>query len=313
MRTRVLIVIAVVLVVIAVTGWFWWHSPSAAVTKKSVASRVMPEVSMASVNITDISADRISLISKIKIKNPLPVALHADGLKFEIYIDSIQVLHDSYKKPLSIRSKDSSVIELPLELLAAPMAKVLTYFDREKVDSADYMVKTSFTVDVPVAGDRNVNLKFSKRLPALRLLKLNIKDLDLNVFKLKKEGINMVMQVTNPNGFPVKMKDGAFTFNIEDDLKTQGTLEKIINIPAKGSQNISMHADVKEGKLLKVGFKMLTGKNETPYHFKFTGRLLSDNKLLNNSAIATTMNGTLNDLLKAAKSIKQGAEQASAK
>lgn len=63
----------------------------------------------------------------------------------------------------------------------------------------------------------------------------------------------------------------------------------------------------------KVGLKMLTSKNETPCHFKFTGRLLSHNKLLNNSAVATTMKGTLNDLLEAAKSMKEGAEQAGTK
>ena len=313
MRKRVLIVMAVIFVLIAAAGWFWWRSPSAAVTKKSVASRVMPEVSVASLNITDISEDRISLNSKIKIKNPLPVDLHADGLKYEIYIDSIKVLQDAYRKPLSIRSNDSSVIELPLELLAAPMARVLTYFDRQKADSADYTVKTNFTVDMPVAGNRNIDLKFSKRLPAVRLLKIKVKDLDLNMLKLKKEGVNMVMQVTNPNVFPVKMKDGAFTFSIEDDMEMKGKLEKIVNIPARGSQNVSMHADLKEGKVFKVGLKMLTSKNKTPYHFKFTGRLVSDNKLLNNSAIATTMKGTLNDLLQAAKDIKEGSEQANSK
>ena len=313
MGKRALIIVVLVLIIIAVAGLLWWRSPSSSDTKKSVADRLLPEVSMASVNITGISENRISLNSKVKIKNPLPVDLHADGLKYEIYIDSIRVLQDDYKKPLSIRSKDSSVIELPMELLAEPMARVLTYFDRQKTDSADYTVKTNFTVDVPIAGNRNINLQFSKRLPALRLPKLKVKDLDLNVLKMKKEGVNMVMQVTNPNVFPIKVKDGAFTFNIEDDMEMEGKLEKIISIPARGSQDITMHADIKEGKVLKVGLKMLTSKNETPYHFKFTGRLLSDNKVLNNSPITTTMKGTLNDLIQAAKAVKEGAGQVSSK
>lgn len=313
MGKRALIIVVLVLIIIAVAGLLWWRSPSSSDTKKSVADRLLPEVSMASVNITGISENRISLNSKVKIKNPLPVDLHADGLKYEIYIDSIRVLQDDYKKPLSIRSKDSSVIELPMELLAEPMARVLTYFDRQKTDSADYTVKTNFTVDVPIAGNRNINLQFSKRLPALRMPKLKVKNLDLNVLKMKKEGVNMVMQVTNPNVFPIKVKDGAFTFNIEDDMEMEGKLEKIISIPAHSSQDISMHADIKEGKVLKVGLKMLTSKNETPYHFKFTGRLLSDNKVLNNSPITTTMKGTLNDLIQAAKAIKEGAGQAGSK
>ena len=313
MDKRVLIFAGLFLILLAVAGLWWWRSPSSNNTKKSVASQVMPKVSMASINITDISEDRIRLNSKIKIANPLPFDLHANSLNYEIFIDSIRVLQDAYKKPLSIRSKDSTVIELPMELLSGPMAKVLTYFDRQKRDSADYTVKTNFMVDVPVAGNRHVDLQFTKRLPAVRLPKLKLKDLDLNVFKLKKEGIDMVMQVINPNVFPIKMKDGAFTFNIEDDMKMEGRLDKIIDVPAHGSQNVNMHADIKEGKVLKTGLKMLTSKNETPYHFKFTGRLLSDNKALNNSPIATTMKGTLNELLQAAKDMKEGADQASAK
>lgn len=304
---------AVIFVVIALGGWLWWRSPAASKTKKSVANRVMPAVSMASVNITDISEDRISLTSKVKISNPLLFDLHANALNYEIYIDSVRVLQDAYKKPLRIRSKDSTVIELPLELPAKQLARVLTYFDRQHADSADYTVKTNFTVDVPVAGNRNIDLKFSKRLPALRLLKIEVKDLDMNVLKMKKKGVNMTVLVTNPNAFAIRMKDGAFTFNIEDDVEMAGRLEKIINIPAHGSQNISMHASLKEGKVLKVGWKMLTSKQETGYQFKFTGRLVSDNKLLNNSMIATTMKGTLNDLLEAAKGMKAGAGEVSAR
>ena len=313
MGKRVLIIVAVVLLIAAFAGWWWWRSPAAHNTRQAVTRRVVPAVSMASVNITDISENRIHLNSKVKISNPLPFDLHAQGLQYEIFIDSIRVLQDAYKKPLSIRSKDSTVIELPMELLAEPMARVLTYFDRQKTDSADYTVKTHFTVDVPVAGNRNIDLTFSRRLPALRLLKLKVKDLDLNVFRMKKKGVNMVLQVTNPNVFPVKLKDGAFTFNIEDGMEMGGKLEKTISIPAHGSEDVTMHANIKEGNVVKMGFKMLTGKNETPYQFKFTGRLLYDNKVLNNSPVTTTMKCTLNDLLQAAKDIKQGAGQAGAK
>lgn len=304
MKGRKWLIFLAILAVIAIGGWFWWHSFSSTEEKKKITKRVVPEVSVANVNISDIDAERIKLVSKVMIKNPLPVNINTNKLDYEIFIDSIRVIQESYKKPISIRSSDSTTIELPMELLAEPMARVLKYFDQKKIDSADYKIKASFLVDVPVAGERNFTMNMSKRMPALRIPKVEVKDIDLNILKLKKEGVNMVVQVKNPNLFPLKLKDGTFSFKIDDDLEMDGALEKIINIPAHGSQNVSMHANLKEGKVLKVGWNLLTKKDETHFSFAFNCKLLSDNGMLNNSKIANTVKGSLNELLKAVKKVK---------
>jgi len=304
MKGRKWLVGLAVLLGIIILGWMAWRYFTPKETKKEVAKRLMPEISVAALNITDIDDNRIKMTSKVMLKNPLPVDINTNQLDYEIYIDSVKVMEESYKKPISIRSSDSTVIELPMELLAGPMGRVLKYFDKEKIDSAAYIMKARFAVDVPVAGERNFNLELSKRLPALRIPKATIKDVDLNLLKMKKKGVDMVVHVTNPNLFPIKMKDGSFVFKIEDDLEMEGVLEKVINIPARGSQDISMHADLKEGKVLKVGWDMLTSKNDTHFSYKFNCKLMSDNGMLDNSTIATTVKGSLNELLDAAKKLK---------
>ena len=100
------------------------------------------------------------------------------------------------------------------------------------------------------------------------------------------------------------MKDGAFTFKIEDDMEMNGVMEKIVNIPAGGSQDVSMNAKMKEGKILKTGWKLLTDKKDTRFAYSFRCKLISENGMLKNSAMATNMEGTLDELLNAAKEIK---------
>jgi LEA14-like dessication related protein len=144
----------------------------------------------------------------------------------------------------------------------------------------------------------------TKRLPAVRLLKVKVQDVDLNALQLKKKGVDMTVQVTNPNAFPIKMKDGRFSFTMEDDLKLQGTLEKIINIPAHSTEAVSMHANVMDGNMLKAGWKMLTDKKDTRFTYNFRCKLMAEGGLLNNSTMATSMQGTLAELVNLAKKVK---------
>jgi LEA14-like dessication related protein len=304
MQSRKWLIIIAIFLIAGLGVWWWWRSSSAAPAKKELAKRLTPAISVASVNISDIDAERIKLKSKVTLSNPLPVDINTNKLSYEIFIDSVRVIQDVYNKPISIRSSDSAVIELPMELLAKPMARVLKYFDDEKVDSADYTMKARFTVDVPIGGERDFTMNLTKRLPALRVPKIKVKDVDLNALRLKKEGVDMVVQVTNPNAFPIKMKDGAFSFTVEDDMKMEGVLEKMVDIPAHGNEDVSIHAAVKDGSVLKTGWKMLTDKKDTRFTYTFRYKLMSENGMLNNSNMVTNMQGTLDELLSAVKQMK---------
>jgi LEA14-like dessication related protein len=297
--------IVLVLLLVAGLAFWWWKSPSSDTAKMNAAGKLAPSIGVASMNISDIDKDHIKMKSRITISNPLPVDINTKKLNYIIYIDSVKVIEDAYEKPISIRSSDSSVIELPMELQVKPMTRILKYFDDNKIDSAVYTMKASFEVDVPVAGEKKFTMNMSKRLPAFRIPKIEVKDVDLHALSLKGKGVDMVAQVTNPNLFPLKIKNAAFSFTMEDAMKMDGTLEKVINIPAKGSQEVSMHAKVTDGSVLKSGWKMLTDKKDTQFNYKFTGKVISDNPVLDNSNMAMNVHGTLDQVLKAVKNVKE--------
>jgi LEA14-like dessication related protein len=184
------------------------------------------------------------------------------------------------------------------------MARVLKHFEESKKDSADYTLKASFAVDVPIAGNQNFSMDVSKRLPTVRAPKVKVKEVDLNGLRVKKEGVDLVLEVRNPNGFPLKMQDAYYSFAVEDDMELTGQLEKDVNIPARSTENVSLHATVKEAKVLKVGWKLLTHKDDTHFTYRFRCRLASENGILASSAMATTMRGTLGELANAVKKTK---------
>ncbi|HKR03986.1 MAG TPA: LEA type 2 family protein [Bacteroidia bacterium] len=302
---RKFIIIVIVLLAAGLAVWLWWKSPDSSGTKKKAVELITPEVSLVTLNITDIDDERIKLTSRITINNPFPVDIHAGRLSYKIYIDSIKVIEDRYNKPLDILSSDSSVIELPMEILAEPLMQVMKHFKDTKADSADYMLSASVDIDVPIAGERTFNIKLKRRGPAIYVPEIKLLDVDLNALRLKKKGIDMSIDIQNPNSFPLQINDANITFTIPEDLEVNAVPDSIIDIPAHGSKIISIHADIKKVKILKTGWDLIADRKDTPFKYVLKGKIVSDNDALNNSPIRMTAKGTLDEIMKVRKKITE--------
>ena len=297
MRNKKWLIVAIILLAIAGFGIWWWQSTLSDSTKENAIDRLTPEMKVATLNVRDIDSERIKAVSRIILKNPFPIEINTNRLSYEIYIDSTKVIEDAYDKPIRIASSDSAIIEMPMEIMADPLARVLKYFNDNKVDSADYFINATFQVDVPIAGEREFSMNVSERLPAFRLLKIQIESVDLNVLNFDKEGIDMVVQVINPNVFPLGYKNINFSFNIEKGFTMKGVLEKTVDIPANGTQNISMHAEITEGNIPKAGWQFLTDKKDTRFQYVFNSTIISQSEILDNSSMTMSVEGTLDEIV----------------
>lgn len=294
-----LIVLAIV-ALLAVGFWLWWRAPHSSIKRE--AQQLKPELNIASLNITDIDEDKISATSKIILRNNLPVDVKTNGLDYVIYIDSAKVIENSYSKPITIPSSDTTAISLPMEIMFKQMTAVLKRFENQNIDSADYTMRATFEVDVPIAGERNFTMNFSKRLPAFKLLKAKMGDIDIGKLGLKESSLDMTLNVQNPNAFPMKMKEGKYKLTIDNDENVmEGVMQELVNIPAHGTAPVAMHVDMKTMKIPKLGWKMLFDKKDTHFKLNFSSKLVSDNGMLNNSKMAFNMSGTLDELKNMAK------------
>jgi len=293
MRTRYWIIIITVIALIAVALWLW-RSDSSPV--KTASARFTPKLKVASMNITDINSQRISILSRTVINNPLPVEVKTSRLDYEIFIDSLKVIKSSYDKPIVIKSSGDTEVELPMDILRKDMTAILKRFEDVKEDSADYTMKATLQVDVPIAGERNFDVNITKRLPAIRLPKLSAGKVDIDKLGLKQTSLDMSVLIENPNAFPIKMQDGHYSVTIDNKTPIKGNLEKIVNIPARGTERVSMQLDLKTGQVADAAWKFLFDKKNTTFKVDFNCKLISDNSFLTNSNLAMTAEGTLDEL-----------------
>ncbi|MBT1702776.1 LEA type 2 family protein [Chryseosolibacter indicus] len=300
MRSRIWVVaIAMVFVAIAL---IWWRA--AKINNKN-NSMLQPELSVASVSINNIDDEKIDMNAKMNLKNPLPVELKSQKLNYRLLINGTKVLESSYNKPISVKSNDSSSIEMPMEILAKPLISILDQLKDQKIDSAVYTLQASMDIDVPIAGKRTFDFDETKKLPSFLLPKIKTEDLDIKKLKFKESSLKMDVVVENPNTYPLIMEDANYDVVVGKDLEMNGTIPGITNIPAKSSATVPVQLDIQTQKIAKLAWNTLFNKDDTPFAVNFSCKIVSKNEMFDDSKIAMKTTGTLKDLKEARENVKE--------
>lgn len=281
------------IIVIAVIGIWWWQSSSSPGEK--VAEAVVPEMEVMSVNISNLSGERIDATGEVKISNSMPGDIKTNRIDYEIYVDSIKVIEDAYEEPVEIASSDSTVIELPMEILKEPAKRVLDYFDRHQIDSAEYTLNMNFRVDVPIAGENEFNMDITRKMPSFQLLNTELENIDTNLLS-SDEGMDIVIRFENPNVYPIKMRNASFYMIVEDDLELRGDLEDVINIPPRGKEDVTVHVEKERGSITQTGLSLLFDQEGTGFKYFFSYTMVSDNEIFDGAQMESTVEGNLDEL-----------------
>ena len=276
-------------------GIWWWQSSASDPAQEEISETLTPEISVSSATITDINDDRINIMTEVVLKNPFPVEFSSSSMAYEVYVDSIKVIEDDYNEPVKISSSDSTAIEVPMVVLADPMGRILDHFSQEGVDSAHYALNATVVLDVPIEGKEEFTMKIADTLPTFQMMSVKLQDFSTNTFS-SDEGVDVVMRVTNPNHYPVRYLNSSFTFTIKDEMEVVGNMEDVINIPAGGTEDISIHAKKEWGSLTQSGLDFLFNQEDTEFTYHFNAVMSSDNEMLDGTQVETTVKGTLNEL-----------------
>ncbi len=300
-------IIALALLLIGLAGAYIWYqrleNKATAEGKDANDKTLKPRLEMSNVTITDISDDAISMTMKLLIDNPLPVAFTAHQLDYSLAIAGEEVMKDAYKKPISIKSGDSTVVTLPAKLMAEKLTKTLKRLEAKGIDSTEYSVRSSFALDVPILGERTFTVTSTKKLPTIYIPKVKIEDIDLGHVGLGHTDLAAKVNITNKNKFPINMTDVHYAVKIDGKLISEGTPDGPVLIKQQATTPVVFPVTMKPGKALGLLPKALFDKKDTKYEVDFSSKLLvkGKNPMINESKMASKVTGTLADLKNLAK------------
>lgn len=293
-RMRWLIAAAILVVVLVII--FLWQRNLLLNYNQRGGSK--PHLSVKQIHVHDIGADKISMTARIMVSNPLLIELRADKLEYELLIDSVLVMQTEFKRHVAIKSLDSVMLTLPIEVLRDSVVQVLDRFKKDNADSAVYTLKARLYFEVPVAGDKIYKVNEAKKGPAFRLLEVHTKDVDIEKFGLRNSDLSMSLVVENPNSFPIAIKDVDYKLLIGKDFRMSGHVDDVIDIPARSTIELPLEMDIHTNNLPRLTWQVLFEKKHTPFEIDFEGKIVGTDETFRDTRLHLRRTGRVDELKK---------------
>ncbi len=298
MTKKILLTLLSLFIAIIAT-FFTWRYVGYARDKDPYKTFLMPRVELSKIEITSITNEKIEITAKIVIENHIPLSFTAESLQYVIYIDSVDVIKDHYKKSVTLKSDADSWISLPVTILKHDLTAVLEDNKQKNVDSVEYRLKASFFTQIFFKKKFNVNIE--RLLPLIYIPEVKADHIKINALNFSRAAIHLVISINNQNEFPFEAKNLAYGFSIENNKWIKGTIPGITDIKAKSVTELRIPIRISFKEVGETLFDLLKKGNKVKYELHLTFRSESENDMLKNSQVIMVSSGTVNSLMEAAK------------
>jgi LEA14-like dessication related protein len=270
--------------------------------KSEYKSFLKPRFEIIEIQVKSISAEKVEVQARVMLRNPLPIGFVANNLQYRLLMENEEVIHNSYEKEVSVRARDTSMIELPLTVASQKLIQVRKTAQQEKQDSVDYEFQSSFQTDLPFFKSFHYDTKVRRPMFQVPHVVLDKTEID----SLNRSGAKLILHTTisNDNDFPLDAEDIAFEVEIGGSKWIKGEKSGRTLIPAHGKAVVNMPLKIsfrEVGKSLTLLIRK--GKN-IDYKLVQTFRVNTEKALLKNCKVLLKSQGTIGSLLEAGKKIK---------
>jgi LEA14-like dessication related protein len=298
MRTKKIIIPVILLFILGAIIYVIFKFKN---SDKQVADYVVPELKLAQMQVTNLTAEKVDLEMNLLIDNPAPVGFSLDSLFYTVMIEGNEVARTTYPDSLRLEARDSTTVELPLTLYHDKLADVLASLEQQGRDSVMYTLNATIFSDMALIPKDKLNFKIQKRWPLFRILEAKVTDINLDDFGLKGGTVQLEAAVTNNNAFPIQFSDLNYRVQLDNNGWMEGSKPGLVSIPAKGSTTLTIPVEIGLKQMGKNALDLLRKGSDIHYDFRMNSNLASNAHVLQDSKMALSASGKLKPVIKAAK------------
>lgn len=301
-RSKVSTLVIVILFLLVAVGiaFYFYKSKNA-----NPVSGLKPKVEMSISKITHITDSTMEMSLKLLVDNPLPVGMDIENFKYLVKINDVKIIESEYADSLKLKSRDTTMVTLPTKINVKKLASVSKKGAAAGEDSADYHFEADLHLKKPFLGKDTLHIDQDKRLPLIRLPKVQMQDFDIEKFRLSNSEISIKLKLVNPNAFEVEFRNPSYVFDLgKQKGLAKGSVKGVTKVKAKSSQIFEIPVEVSMGKALKTAGAMIFKGKSIPFKMYFKCKVVSDNDIMKNSEMSMIMEGELKDLEKLKKNVK---------
>lgn len=273
---------------------------------KKVADYVVPQLQLAQMQLTNLTAERADMQMDVVIDNPAPVGLHVDSLYYVVSIEGNEVVQTTYPDALDVEANDTTTISLPLIIYYDTLQSVLNELEQQGKDSVVYKINATIFSDMDIIPKDKFDVEVEKLLPLIRIPKIEVTNLSVEDLGFSGATIVVEAMVENKNVFPFGFEDMHYSLQIGDNETIEGDKNETVNIPAKDTANISIPVEINFKEMGRGLIDLIREGKDLSYDFNLTTALVSDEQMLEESEITLNATGSLGNL---ADVVKEQAEE----
>ncbi|WP_375416045.1 LEA type 2 family protein [uncultured Hymenobacter sp.] len=268
----------------------------------AVGKAVLPALGKPSFTISNITRERLQAQLSTEVRNPAPIDLKIDSLRYETFLDGARLAKGRKDQPLVVKGNATSKLTLPLTLnLPELKEKAKT----AQQDCVTVRMRAVLFVNLPAVGTKEIPVDMSTRVYIPKLPKIEVADVDINKLGLKKGEATVTLRVTNYESIPFTLKQVNYRFQVEDDLDVKGQETKDVTFKKKGVQTMPIHVRFQPKSMPKVLFKSLFKARKTDYKLSGTATVAAGAASSKDATMHFNSSGTVKDLKEAVKAAKK--------
>lgn len=251
-----------------------------------------PEVEFAGAKLNGLSFDQIDLLFDVKITNPNPVGVKLASFDYDFFVNENHFLGGKQEEGFEISSQGESTVQIPITIQFQEIYG--TFKNLQSRDSTSYELKSGFAFDIPVLGEKQVNVSKGGAIPLLKLPRLSIESLKLNNLSLTSADLQLNLNLSNPNAISFVLENIDYRLDINNQNWLNGKSEKMLEIPKNDQSRLSIPVSLNFLQIGQSAYQILKNDQPLDYHFKGTFDLESSLPLLGKVTLPFDRSGQIN-------------------
>ena len=285
------VLLAMVLCFVIGGAWIAWRA-----SHNEHDFHFRPDLIIKGISIEDDNDEILKVYATVNILNDLPLEARVRSLGYTLTHEGTVIARNLSRDSLTIRSRDTTQVTLAFRIGKAELQILTDKLETADSDVTQFTLELCFKLDVPVRGYRDFEITKAIEVPVIRLPIVESRKVHIEKFSLSHPELQMELLVRNPNSFPLVLDECKLSMIVGEDLSLNGNSDGVQRVSANSSEVITFGLQVEDMKLMKVAWKSLFREDKTRFTSKFSFRIVSENKVIDDSHWVTVKKGMLGEL-----------------
>ncbi len=224
---------------------------------------VAPSVRLSRVQLSQLSFTGATINFQFAIHNPNPFSLPMKGFHYALSVGADSpLIEGNIASPPTLPAGSDTVVVLPVSFTYRQLFQTIRNVGKQ--DSIPYTLQATFDINVPVLGVVTIPVVHRGKFPIIRKPQLKIRQLKLNSLTWSGAELRLVLEVKNPNGFPLALQKLNYDVTLNYHAIVSGATTAPGQAPAHQSTILEIPIRLNFVELGRSIYHILQGDSSVP-------------------------------------------------